>query len=344
MKTLYFYLSILLFAVISCNRQDDEVTQKADAVDVYIAGSENNEACFWKNSIKTILQNGTGLTATQIITENNNMYVRGYDQSNTNLQFFWKNGVKTSINQYLNIPSSVESSIQGFTVKNGDIYFSGYEENPIPASPSEKYQICYWKNGVKTILIKSPFTANVPAIFVDGSDVYVSIDYYSLVSQNVEGAYFKNLILYPISQANHTYNFAKNSSGIYLLYQKNMKFYTKNVLNNADMLIGDYTSTISGGKIVSDSYNFDLYTTYNGWGNFYYKNSSANTPTYDPNYEIRDLFSLNNNLYLIKNNVGPAGYSAKIFINGIQVQSITSNTNGTPYYTGLFNSIFVAEN
>lgn len=351
-KLLLPFFAIMLLIFNSCNSSTDmtgEVEKNlTQSYDVYIAGRETNKACYWKNTIKTELTNGDNLVPIEIKVENNNVYVTGSlginPVSYKSIQYFWKNNVKTEIKQYLNISSFVQSDITAFTVNNGDIYFAGYVENPIPASSLERYELCFWKNGVKTVLHKSQFISSAEGIFVDGTDVYIS----SLVvynNQSTDRGYFKNTIFNSLNQPNYVFNFAKNNNGLHILYMKNSKYYSKNISTNAETMIGDYTLSLPFyGKIVSDNNTTDLYTIYSFNGTTYFKNSSVINPNFSQLTNIQDMFVLNNNVYMIKYTAQSSTYNAKVFINGVETQNINSTQNGTVNYTGTFNSVYVVQN
>lgn len=350
MKNLILPFILLLTFVFSCRESDiDEGLEKKNAsYDVYIAGRANNKACFWKNTIKTDLSNGDNLVPLEITLENNNIYVTGSTGINPitykTINYFWKNNVRTEIKQHLNIPNSAQSNITAFAVKNGDIYFAGYAENPAATSTVDRFELCFWKNGVKTILHKSQYVSSAEGIHIEGSDVYVS----ALVvynNQNTDRGYFKNLVYNSLSQPEHVFNFAKNNNGLNILLQRNSKYYYKNITSGTETLIGDYSLPISSlKKLVSDKITNDLYTLYNFGSYQYYKNSILVTPNFSPLYTIQDLFALDNKIYMIKYNVQNGIYTGKVYINGIETQHISSNQNGTINYTGTFNSIFVEEN
>lgn len=358
MRNLILPFILLLTFVFSCreNDIDEGLEQKNASYDVYIAGRENNKACFWKNTIKTDLSNGDGIGTINIKVENNDVYVTGITLPNTannGIEYFWKNNVRTTVKQYLNIPNNVQYYIKSFTVNNGDIYFAGYVENPTTTSAFDKFEMCFWKNGIKTILYKSQYYSSAESIMIDGSDVYTSTAKVDN-NQNVEYGYFKNTIFTSIPST-YVYNFAKNSNGIHLLFQNNFKYYSKNINTNTDALIGDYNHPVHVlGKIISHNANNDLYTIQSSSSGFYFKNNLQTIPTFSTLPYIQDMFVLDNNIYMIKynNNLTPnpnnpnMTYNGKVFINGVESQNITSVSNaGSGYYAlGTFNSIFVVQN
>ncbi len=346
-----FFVSVLSIFN-SCNNDSstlNEETEKTQSYDVYIAGKENNKACYWKNNVKTDLTGGDNLIPLEIKVESNNIYVTGSNGSTPtsfkSIHYFWKNGTKTEIKQHLGIPNTAQNDITGFAVNNGDLYFAGYAENLSPSTPAERYELCYWKNGIKTVLYKSEYVPSAEGIFVNGSDVYVS----ALIvdnSQNTDRGYFKNTVFNSLNHPNYVFNFAKNSNGLHILFQKNSKYYSKNISTSVETLIGNYALNLPFyGKIASDTSTNDLYTTYYNQGNDYFKNNNIIATGFSSLPYIQDLFALDNNIYMIKYNTpNNTTYTGKVFINGVETQSITSVQNGTLNYTGTFNSIYVVEN
>lgn len=356
MRNLILPFLLLLTFVFSCttNDEDDTLEKNVPSHDVYIAGRENNKACFWKNTIKTELSNGDNIHTIQIKVDNNDVYITGSLMANTafnGIEYFWKNNVRTVVKQYLNIPNNVQYNIESFTVNSGDIYFAGYVENPIPASTLEKFELCFWKNGIKTVLHKSQYISRIKDIIIDGSDVYVSVQKVDNNQINNIG-YFKNTVFSSV-QAEYITNFAKNNNGLHLLIYKNQFYYSLNINSNIETVIGNYPSPIIFGKLMSDKVTNELYTTYSAT-NQYHKNSTLITTSFSSLPYIRDMYILNNNIYMIKynDNLNPNPsnpnliYNAKVFINGVESQDITSvNNSGSSFFvSGSFNSIYVVEN
>ncbi|MDR6158329.1 hypothetical protein QF023_001845 [Chryseobacterium sp. SLBN-27] len=345
-----FFVSVLSVMSSCSNDSINEETEKtvAQSYDVYIAGRENSKACYWKNNNKTDLTGGENLMPLEIKEENNNVYVTASmgvtPTSFKSVHYFWKNGTKTEIKQYLGIPSGAQNDITAFAVNNGDLYFAGYVENLSPTNPNQRYELCYWKNGVKTMLYQSQYIPSAEGLFINGSDVYVS----SLIvdnNQNVDRGYFKNTTFNSLGQPNYVFNFAKNNNGLHILFQKNSKYYSKNITANTETLIGNYALTLPFyGKIASDAGSNDLYTTYYNQGNNYFKNNSIVSTGFSSLPFIQDLFVLDNNVYMIKYSTANNTYLGKVFINGVETQSINGTLNGTVNYTSTFNSIYVVAN
>ncbi|WP_148285308.1 hypothetical protein [Flavobacterium sp. B17] len=353
MKKLFlpFFVSILSM-LNSCSNtgtvNDETAGTIPQSYDVYIAGRENSKACYWKNNVKTDLTGGDNLSPLEIKVENSNVYVTGSigmtPTSFKSIHYFWKNNTKNEIKQYLGIPFTAQNDITAFAVNNGDIYFAGYVENLIPATPTQRYELCYWKNGVKTILHKSQYIDSAEGLFINGSDIYVSARIVDN-NQNIDRGYFKNTVFNSLGQPEHIFNFAKNNNGLQLLFKNDNKYYSKNITANTETLIGNYDLPVPFyGKIAADSNASDIYTIYSNAGYNYFKNSSVINASFSSLHFIQDIFVLDGNLYMIKYTTTNNTYLGKVFINGVETQSINGTQNGTVNYTSTFNSIYVVEN
>ncbi|MDR6920628.1 hypothetical protein [Chryseobacterium sp. 2987] len=78
MKTLFIPFLFVLSLFVSCSdaKDDQELSEKTVSYDVYVAGRENNTACYWKNGQKTNLADGTNITPSKIIVENNHVFLK----------------------------------------------------------------------------------------------------------------------------------------------------------------------------------------------------------------------------------------------------------------------------
>lgn len=332
MRTLFLSFSFLFIFLISCKQDDGDPLEKTNSYDVYLAGSENLQACYWKNGVKTVLPNGNNLIARNIFVENNNVYATASTALYLVTEYFWKNGTRYDIAQYLNIPNNVTVNIHDYKVENNDIYFSGYIENP-NAPVSERYELCYWKNAVKVSLHKQSFVMD-SKIDVVNSQVYVSTSKYDPVSGYNFG-YFQNTTFHSIAPEIYTLgNMVHNNNGVYILYQKNLKLYQFNIASQTETLIGPYELPFANTmEITPDPSNNNLYTNYKV--HYYYKNS-VQVLNSDQTYPtVTTLKAYDDNIFIVKETTsGPKSYN--FLINNIQTQTIG---NG-----GFFTSLFVVKN
>lgn len=354
MKTLILPLLFLLTFVFSCrdNSIDENLEKNVASVDLYIAGAENNQACYWKNGQKVILPNGTGLYAMQIIVENNNVYVYGamtseYLSGPTSRHLYlWKNNVRLNLDEYLeDVPDPNPSNNFGIsntmTVQNGDIYFYGYIANS--SLPSNNTTYCYWKNGVKNIITNGSGYNGSNYNLID-NNIYSSQITNLQPNPTITGAYtwevgvYKNTTYSPIATDSSIRGFYKDSSGIYAYvinqithetYFKNIE--TSNLISFPTNAPGEITSVLWDGD---DKY-------YIG-DNFYYKNNTLITLN-EPNgfNRIRAFNVKDNQIYTIRYTGGPfSGTLAKVFINDTEVMSQPLTSVIDPNVGGLL-SIFI---
>ncbi|MFP3592808.1 hypothetical protein [Chryseobacterium sp. SIMBA_038] len=338
MKTL-LTLFLLLF-LFSCRQDDNEVLEKNIAsVDLYAAGAENSKACYWKNGQKMILPNGDGLYVQQIIAQNNNIYALGgkisefdnYDFSRH--LYLWINGIRHNLDEYLeDVPDpSINSINYSITMKmlveNGDIYFTGSIENPNPTSNLDKYLICSWKNGSKT-LIETSERAGFMDLKMINNDLYISAPIKNLHINPATGTYtwengfYKNSSYSAFTNDITFHGFYNDNTGIYaLISDKFGKKDFKNLQTGAILQMPNITQQIF-------NYVWDGNDKYYVGRDFYYKNNIL-IQMNDPNsYNQIGLFMIKDqNIYTIRyqNNASLPGL-VKVFINNVEVLS-TANTS-----------------
>ncbi|MCD0477695.1 hypothetical protein LPB90_04470 [Chryseobacterium sp. LC2016-29] len=351
MKNLILPFILLLTFIFSCreNDVDDGLQQKTASYDVYVAGKENNNACYWKNGNKVDLINGTGITAVKIMVENNDVYVFAIGNLAPFNYYIWKNNVKIDLSQQINNsnPSNYNASINHFLVNQGNIYVFGFVSSPVVQVPngSNFYtkELCYWKNGVKTSLFTTTSNFDQPHVTtrnftVHNGDVYIPVNKmpYKMIDAPVEVGYFKNNTYHTVASYSDQKNFrniASGTGGVYLsMYDVTTnRTYYKNLATNIDT----YTSqtvkvrfTVDGNAI----YDFSN-------GQHFLKNDIASNFNYALGFNnILDLFALDNNVYQIRDKyTNDFKESSKVYINNTEIQHI-DNINGT------FNSIYVVEN
>ncbi|MCW3159718.1 hypothetical protein [Chryseobacterium oryctis] len=322
-KLPFLFIFIIL---ISCRQNNEENLEKnTNAIDLYVAGAENNKACYWKNNQQNYLSGGDDIISANITFENNNIYLTGYNQFTDDLKFFWKNNVKYDIRQYLNISSNLYLKISNFTVKNNDIYFTGVVENPSPATSNDKYEHSYWKNGVKTVLNKSANKNDedfrVGSICIYNSKVY-TIGRKTINNVLYDG-YYEGIIFHEIipvlnSSLDRICNLATNDNNLYVSGQKNGLAFYKNLLTGIETQPSQTSQLFSFPTIILNGN--DVYTVqYQG----YYKNNGTYTPiTIDPDYQLcSKMIILNQNFYTIR--IFDSNYTGgKVYINNVQVMHL----------------------
>lgn len=146
--------------------------------DVYISGSLNYKACYWKNGNIVYLPDGT--EALDIKVVDRDVYVAG---ENKYVACYWKNGIKTTLAETEN-----ESKANAITVVGNDIYVAGTQ-----SLGKSKYNFLalYWKNNEAVILDDYQGFAN--DIAVNANDIYVAGDAYkNTFLNNAYFVYWKN--------------------------------------------------------------------------------------------------------------------------------------------------------
>ncbi|WP_449401256.1 hypothetical protein [Chryseobacterium wanjuense] len=197
--------------------------QKTNSYDVYVAGIENNEACYWKNTVKTILSGGTDYNTHQIFVNNNDIYVSGSYQNPTTYElnyYYWKNNIKYDIAQSLGIlPNTANQTnfkMSNFFMKNGDLYIAGLIKNPSPTSNLDLYQYCYWKNGVKTVVFEQQDNQTSASFYILGNDIYVPLtkNIVNIPSTNWDLGYYKNGVYHFVDTLSNYVDLIEESGNI----------------------------------------------------------------------------------------------------------------------------------
>jgi hypothetical protein len=237
MKTLVLPFLFLLVLFVSCQQDDLNVLEsKVNSVDVYIAGTDDFKACYWKNNVKIILPGGDNIVPEKIIVENNNIYVFGRDTELVQNFYFWKNGIKYDVAQYLGTASNTSSTptniyINDFKVYNGNIYFLGFVKE---AGATNIHSYCYWKDTNKTVLHSQQnlLTSLGLQLILHNNKVYIT----SLKYPTLEPGYYINNVYTSISTSNnlHPLGITANTNGVFVqIYDQTLaKSYYKNLETN----------------------------------------------------------------------------------------------------------------
>ena len=193
------------------DQSENESTATAVVVvndDVYISGSSNHKACYWKNGNIIYLPEGTEAHDIKVVSAD--VYVAG---ENNYVACYWKNGVKTSLGESQN-----KSRAYAISVAGNDIYVAGTQ-----SLAKNNFLALYWKNNEAVIL--DDYQGFAYDILTNGNDIYVAGDAYS-------NNYIDNL----------SFAYWKNDAGIYVSLEKEQnKIYTYGltVINN-DVYVAGY--------------------------------------------------------------------------------------------------------
>ncbi|WP_160139406.1 hypothetical protein [Chryseobacterium sp. c4a] len=344
------FLAAFLFCI-SCNNDDSTLQEKTASYDVYLGGVDEFKACYWKNGQQTFVQGGENLMGTKIIVDNNDVYLFGTNVDKIDPKpawYFWKNGVKHNVAEYLNAGADDEFAIYSdMIVHNGDIYFLGKATNPSSTSSQDKYQYCYWKNGIKTVL--ETYGSGSSVRLSGGIEVFNNIVYTS-IRKNIDLSnyptvtwdlgYYNNNTYYTLFNTDkllpHKFiNDPSNPSQIYMITKTNA--YTlsissiKNITSGNDIQI---PANIAQNGI-SQVY-FEGSDKYYIGKDFYYKNNTLVSINNANGFNDIGQFTVKDqNIYTTRYN--PNQTSVKFYINDVETQSLPN------IMRGCFNSIFVVK-
>ena len=330
----------MLTFVFSCreNDIDEGLQQKNTSYDLYVAGRENNEACYWKNTIKTALTGGINYTTTNIFFDNNNLYILGFDVTalTDGINFsFWKNNIKYDVPTYLGISANTSTnqnfSMSNFFVKNGDLYIAGLMKNPSATSAQNLYQYCYWKNGVKTIVFEQNNYQTSASLYLFGNDVYVPLQNNITVSNTApttwDLGYYKNNTYHFVSTLSNFLNIHEDNGSLKLLVMdhNNQTVYYKDLLTGA--------TSPSPSFISYSDYSYSLQTDSNdkyfvGREKYYKNNIQHSMYSASSNFKfLNDFKALDNNIYKILHTDDITGVNYNVYINDVIVQSALNTSN-----------------
>lgn len=159
-----FVVMALLLVFVACKKDaTNKNSNSKNTPGVYIAGTQNDTAVYWKDGVLTKLEipfaaSDRGLS---IFVANNNVYVAGINSGKACL---WTNGALKNL-------ASNNSGAYSVYVAGNDVYVAGSDnQNPV-----------YWKNGVehKLELSTGYAAAEAYSIFVSGNTVYAAGEQYT---------------------------------------------------------------------------------------------------------------------------------------------------------------------
>lgn len=174
--------TLLLFA---CSKSDSppDIKEPQYRTDVYLVGAYEDQAAYWKNGEKTLLEvspSTKSSNARAIYVYEDDVHIVGSTRNET---CYWKNGKITPLPQAENTPTRFRSVF----VSNGDVYIAG------ESSINRKRVATYWKNGTPVVLT-NPLEGDsyISDIFVSGNDVYAAGGAYDYNLNTSSAMYWKN--------------------------------------------------------------------------------------------------------------------------------------------------------
>ena len=211
------YLLLLLFMTIcfSCKKSQPSSSSFSPGADVYMAGTTNDSAVYWKNGQRVGLS-ANGKATGIAVSANGDVYVSGVVDSSSGAQLavYWKNGVR------VNLTDTGTATTDGIALADTNVYVSGFLLRNNYGSLSAAGAV-YWKNGVQVNLTNcGPLDASDAAgLAVSGSDVYVAGFIIMSGAGNDTAAVWKNGVLVPnliTTEGNVFYSIVFNGSDMYV--------------------------------------------------------------------------------------------------------------------------------
>jgi hypothetical protein len=326
-SVLLILISLLQF---SCN--SDGITNSlptTNPVDVYVAGSKNGQACYWKNGQIVMLDSGgfDDVSSYKIIVSNNDVHVIGYgtmnSQPNILKNLYWKNGVLTNLNASFSTSSQIVWSIDDMEVIGNDVYFIGYMQPALLTLAI--YDLVYWKNGIKTIVKGNINGYSSAQIAILNSDIYVT---FSANFNLLLSGYYKNNDFTALPNA-QIIGLTKINSQIVVFGSQLMSGFYYNTTTNVNTVV-PFANDSNIKKMCFENNNL-YYSNYTD----IFKNGTLFDNVTSPE-TLTSFNILNNNLYKITNISGITS-THKLMINDVTIMT-TTTLNET------YDSLFIVQN
>lgn len=168
MKPNTLFLFIFLFIVASCKKEEGKPT-KPKVTDIYLAGSFNNEAVYWKNGeMVKISSAGQYSSLVSIAVQGDDVYTLGRISRQKGPAFMcWKNGViiYEEDASEISYPRDLVVNGNGIYILADVAFFNG---------TYSVYKPTIWKNGLKKELTDGSQNAGSGCMALHGNDLYVA--------------------------------------------------------------------------------------------------------------------------------------------------------------------------
>ena len=141
--------------------------------DIYVAGSVNGNAAYWKNGnlinlINSSYPSNYGVAAANsIVINGNDVYFGGTTiaPNGNTVATYWKNGVAVDLTN-----GSKNAGVNAIAIDNdNNVYAAGYVD-----TTNTRTIATYWKNGVPTMLPEATSYTLCNGIAIKGANVYVT--------------------------------------------------------------------------------------------------------------------------------------------------------------------------
>lgn len=323
-----FLFIALLFSCSSSDRADDI----NNTVDIYVSGSKNEHACYWKNNQLTLLPDNGSFTssADTILVNNNDIHILGYGG---NKHLYWKNAILTNLSDSFSTTTDIVERICSMDVSGNDVYFAGITAS----TTTNNYDLVYWKNGVKTIVssFSDQFYFYHIGIKVVGNDVYINAPNEN--AGNLSYGYYVNNTFFPVD----TYNLwgcnAMNSN-VYIYGSSAENGFYKNITSNQQITFQTNSPIIHMCFDNGNVYCSNSLSIFKNGVNFYtIPPASYPTPYF---YNMKTFTVVNNSIYAITE-MGYSENTTFILEQELLVDDVVIMQNENDEQ---FNSLFVVEN
>ena len=316
MKNIIHLLSIVaVMLTVSCGTNDITNPPTQNPVDVYVAGTKDNHACYWKNNQEVVLNNDamSFSNATKIIVSNNDVYVLGnYTGANNITKYvFWKNGVMINLSQTLSTSSQYVNSITDFDVSGNDVYLVGVTGG---IGTVLSFDYAFWKNGVKTVF--SPNNNSITSTFIKFHNNTIYLIGGKNISGTTKKGYFVNNDFTEVSTTLNGFTVKGNDVYVYGGNFSPQDIYYKNITTGQEV---SFLTSQQIKKMV-----FDGSDRYTNSGSNVRKNDVSIYETQNPNFNfITDFEVKNTNTYILtqEGDLLPRGH---LYLNNVDVFSIPS--------------------
>jgi hypothetical protein len=319
-KFKYCFAPLVLIIVFQASCKKNASPKPQSNVDVYVAGSINNAAAYWKNGAPVSLPAPGSLrsTAKAIAVSGNDVYITGAIINNvgTDEAAIWKNGTVTLLTDGVLIGDA-----RAIALNANDVYVAGYTSDS-----KNRHFATYWKNGVKIVIGDPQSNSEASAIAINGSDIYVAgfvFEYDSPNSGNQWAAIWKNGVLTKLI-SNNSFNakaIAFNGNDIYVT--GNIVYWKNGVETKLSSALGDVNLSsiaVAGGDVFLGG------TIINGSGSIwtYWKNGVPSMPGSPSGIEVGGIAVTDQDIYL----AGVMDLAATVWKNGTPVK-LGQNSNAT---------------
>jgi hypothetical protein len=187
----------LLALSIGCNNEESPRDPIIHAITVEMNNEEVHTGYYYRDGIPEELEVPIGFRSypEAICADGNNIYIGGLvyeiEGNVVGRAAVWKNG---QLIEYTN--GTNDASVAHLQVVKGKVYAVGYERS------GSVYRAVLWRDGESQYLTSGATSAFAYGVFVDGSDVYVTLREFNSTTNGYEPKLWKNGTITTISHEN----------------------------------------------------------------------------------------------------------------------------------------------